>query len=158
MKTTKGEMLIKKTDKVLISHLRRDGRKNVTDIAREENIPATTIYDRVKIVDNKYVKKHSLIMDFNKVGYPIISYITIDLKDKKSNLKAHLMENPNINSLFSMNYGTKLLAEAVFRNIDELDKFIENIQGNFNIERLHADYVTEELKRETFLTDLSHFD
>lgn len=149
---------MKQTDKVLISHLRRDGRKNVTDISRESKIPATTIYDRVRIVNKKFVKKHSLMLDFEKVGYPIVSYISIEMKDKKPNLRAYLMENPNVNSLFSMNYGQKLLAEGVFKNMNEMDKFIEYLQCNFNVEKVHADYVTEELKKETFLTDLSHFD
>jgi len=151
--------MLKNSDKVIITHLRRDGRKNVTDISKEVKIPATTIYDRLRLLQRKYVKKNAMLMEFDKMGYPVTCFITINVKsDKKDNLNSYLMGHGNVNSLFKLNYGSKILIEGVFKSINQLDKFIEEVQSRFEVENIHADYVTEELKRESFLTDLSHFE
>lgn len=158
-KTVKVNHMLKHSDKIIITHLRKDGRKNVTEIAKEVKIPATTIYDRLRLMQRKYVKRNALLLEFDKIGYPVTCYITINVKaDKKDNLNSYLMDQGNVNSLFRMNYGSKVLIEGVFRSINQLDRFMEEIRSRFDVENIHADYVTEELKREAFLTDLSHFE
>lgn len=150
------EMITEKDTKIL-SHLRRDGRKKITEISKEIGIPATTIYDRLRALQKRYVRKHSVLLDFKKIGYPLVSYVTIEVnKDKKNQLYEHLMKNANVNSLYKINYGSKLLLETVFQSISQFESFIDALE-KFNITGIQINHVSEELKKESFLTEAHHF-
>jgi DNA-binding Lrp family transcriptional regulator len=151
--------MISNKDAEILSHFRNNARKKITFISRDLNIPATTIYDKLRVHEKKYVKKHSTLLDFPKLGLHTKAHISIKTdKNSKEALQNYLMQQPNINSLSRLGFGSDFMAEVVFRNIGELESFSNALESNYNIEQLQIFNVVEELKKEDFLTKIEHME
>ena len=55
-------MTISKKDRDIIASLRKNAREKVTIISRNLDVPATTVYDKLRSFDKKYVKRHKTYM------------------------------------------------------------------------------------------------
>jgi len=150
--------MLSKKDIEIISHLRNNARKKITTISRQTNIPVTTIYDKVRVHERKFIKKHTSLLDFQKMGFLATAHIAIKVeKDSREALQKFLLEKPNINSLYKTNFGTDLLAEGIFKDTAELQNFKEEIEEKFHTNEIRIFNIIEELKKEEFLTKKEHF-
>src|SRR3989338_1380587 len=121
--------MLTEKDPEIIPYLRNNARCRITMISKSTNIPATTIYDRVK--------RHAALLDFPKLGFLASAHIAIKVeKDSRKAMQRFLMEKPNINSLYKTNFGTDFLAEAVFRNSAEIQDFTEELEEKFNAKEI----------------------
>ena len=151
--------MITKKDLTIISHLRKDGRKKITDISKEMNIPVTTIYDKVRVHNQKFVNKHVALLDFAKLGLHTKANIAIKCdRDAREDLQKFLFNHPNVNSLSKTNFSSDFLAEVVFKSMGELQNFADSIEKNYRVGNLQIFNTIEELKKEDFLTKEEHFD
>lgn len=149
--------MISKKDIEIISHLRNNARKKITHISKETNMPVTTIYDKVRAQEKKFVKKHATLLDFSKLGFLSSAHIAIKVeKDSRESLQKFLQEKPNINSLYKTNFGTDFLAEGIFRDTAELQNFKEEVEEKFHINEIRIFNTIEELKKEEFLSKPEH--
>ena len=150
--------MLSKKDIEIISHVRNNARKKITTISRQTNIPVTTIYDKVRVHERKFIKKHTSLLDFQKMGFLATAHIAIKVeKDSREALQKFLLEKPNINSLYKTNFGTDLLAEGIFKDTAELQNFKEEIEEKFHTNEIRIFNIIEELKKEEFLTKKEHF-
>ena len=151
--------MISKKDKEIISHLRRNAREKITTISRNINVPVTTIYDRVKAHEKKFVKKHTTLIDFSKFGMHAKAHLGIKCgREAREKVGAFLTDHPNVNSLYKVSFGSDFLAEVVFRNYNDVQNFTERLEDSFNIENIQIFNVVKELKKEEFMTKPEHFD
>lgn len=150
--------MISKKDAEIISHLRNNARKKITNISREMKIPVTTIYDRVKSYEKKFVTRHVSLLDFPKLGLHAKANIAIKVeRDSREALQEFLMQHPNVNSLSKVNFGSDFLAEVVFRNTGEVQNFTEKLEKDFQ-SQIQVFNIIDELKKEDFLTRPEHLD
>lgn len=149
--------MISEKDIEIISHLRNNARKRITAISKQMNIPVTTIYDKVRVHEKRFVKKHVTLLDFPKLGFLSTAHISIQVdKDSREALQKFLQEKPNINSLYKTNFGTDFLAEGIFRDTAELQNFKEEVEEKFHINEIKIFNTIEELKKEEFLSKPEH--
>jgi len=149
--------MITKKDVEIISHLRSNSRKKITKIAESINMPVTTIYDRLRNAERRFIDKHTTLLDFSKIGYPVHSHVVVDVnKESKEGLYNFLLGHSNINSLYKINYGEKLLCETVFKNIDDFESFIESLEKDHIVSNIQVHHISEQLRKEDFLTDVNH--
>jgi len=147
-------MVIKRKDLLIMSHLRNNARKNLTCISKETRIPISTLFNRLKNFESHFIKKHTAILDFSKLGYGAVAKIMIKVKkNHKIELASYLQKNPNINSLVKITNGYDFFVEGVFESIFELEDFLESIEDKFKIIKKNVYYVIEDIKREEFLAD-----
>lgn len=145
-----------KKDILLMTFLRNNARENLTRISRLTSIPVSTIFDRLKEFEKEIIKKHTTLIDFKKIGFDIkIDMLIKVLKEQKDELKEFLIKNENINSVFKVNNGFDFLIEAIFKDMNDLQRFIELLE-RFNIENKQEIFILEDLKREGFLADKNH--
>ncbi len=150
--------MIPQKDLKILSHLRNNARKKVTEIARNLGIPVTTIYDKLKAQEKKFIQKHVTLVDFQKIGLNAKAQIAIKVnRDSKDALQKFLMQHPNVNSLHKVNFGSDFLAEVIFKNIGDVENFAYSIEKNYPIEQIQIFNITEELKKEDFLSKPEHF-
>ena len=143
---------MKKKDILIISKLRSNSRETLTNLSRATKIPVSTIYDRMKNHYGDIIRKHTVLLDFNKLGFNTRAHILIKVKKEDKELfKEALIKNSNINSIFKINNGYDYLIEAVFRNIQEIENFMEAIESKFKVLNRQVFYIIDELKREDFL-------
>ena len=151
--------MFSKKDAQIISHLRNNARKKITHISKELKIPVTTVYDKVRAHEKKFVKKHVTLLDFSKLGLNAKASVAIKVeRNSKEELQKFLMGHPNVNSLSKINFGSDFLAEVVFKNIADVENFVESLERNYSISQIQIFSIIEELKKEEFLTKPEHFE
>ncbi len=144
--------MLKKNDLLFLAHLRQDSRQTLTKISRKTNMPISTLYDKLKQLEKKFIQKHTSLVDFTKFGFNFrIKLILAVNKEQRKQLKAFLKEHASVNNLFKINNGYDFLVEAVFKNVNDQEDFLELIDEKFDIHEKQMFHVIEDLKRETFL-------
>jgi Lrp/AsnC family transcriptional regulator for asnA, asnC and gidA len=144
---------------LILSILRNNSRESLTRISKRTKIPISTIHERIKQNNNRFIKKHTSIINFNALGFSTVAKIMIKVENSsKDGLKDFLLKNTKINSLFKINNGYDFLAEGVFKNLIELEEFMDNVEERFKVNKREVYYIIDDLKREGFLSDPSLVD
>lgn len=139
-------------DLAIISSLRRNARETLTSMSRTTRIPVSTLFDRIRQHENNLIKKHTTIIDFAKLGFSTRANIMLKVKKQDRDLlREFLLRNNFINSAYKINNGYDFMVEVIFRNMKELEDFIENLEEKFGIQSKQVYYVIDELKKEEFL-------
>ncbi|MFC1732290.1 Lrp/AsnC family transcriptional regulator [candidate division KSB1 bacterium] len=143
-----------KRDLLIISHLRKDARKNLTSMSRETGIPVSTIFDRIRVNEGGIIKKHVAIVDFTKLGYTTRANLMLKIKkEQREELKIYLSKQENINSVYKINNNYDFLIEGIFTGIKELESFLEKTDDRFDIESKEIYYIVDEIKKEEFMAE-----
>lgn len=144
---------MKKKDYQILTELRKNSRAQLKEISRNTSIPISTIYDRIKNSYNDVVKKHTTILNFELLGFTAKANIFLKCNKKsKYDLCEYLKKHQNINSLYKINNGYDYMAEAVFKNIKDLEDFVDNIEEVYSIKTKEIFYIIDEITKENFFT------
>ena len=145
---------IDKKDLLIMTHLRKNSRMTLTEIARNCKSPISTVYEKLKNVKNNIIKKNTCIIDFNKLGfYARAKFVLQSHVNHKKDLLEYLMRHNNVNSVYKINNGYDFLFEGVFRNMKDLEEFLETLHVRFKAKKCDTYYIIEESKREEFMSD-----
>ena len=126
----------------------------LTVLSRKTNIPVSTIFDRLKLNDGDLIIRHTCLLDFSKLGYNVRANVTFRVeRDDKDSLREFLLKNSCVNSLYKINNGFDFLVECVFRQIKDMDSFIDDVDKRFRIIDKQSFFIIEDLKRESFMSD-----
>ena len=67
------------TDLKILKELQKDGRTNYAEISRRTGIPSSTVYDKIaRLVDKGVIKKFTVILDREKVGFGVSALIGVE--------------------------------------------------------------------------------
>jgi len=144
---------MKKTDTVIISALRNNGRVRLTELSRKTGLPVSTLHERLKKYTKEGLLSPKALLDFAKMGYTGRAQVLLAVEQAdREQLFNHLKMHPNVNSLYKINNGWHLLMECIFEDMYALEEFIEGLEHKFPITRKEAHYILGELKREAFYT------
>ncbi len=147
--------MINPRDIKLISCLRENSRESITNISKKTKIPMSTVFERIEYHKQKTIQKFTALLDFTKFGYMAKTQILIKVhKADKIKLREYLKMHPNINSMYRINNGYDFLIEVIFRNIREIEEFLEELEEKFKIKDSEMHYIIDDLKREEFVPEL----
>lgn len=136
----------------LISALREDSRKKLTEISKQTNIPISTLFDVLKEVQGSLVTKNTVLLNFFNLGYHAHAQVFLKVDQLvKEELRKHLALNPCVNSLYKTNNGWDFMIETVHKNVRELDDFLEKLNQKFIIKEQQIHYLIDEIKKEGFV-------
>ena len=143
---------LKGRERLLLSHFRRNARESLTTISRETRVPVSTIFDKLKHYERQFIRKHTTLVDFSKLGYMTRANVMLKVAvEHREALKAHLLRHENVNSLFKINNGYDYLAELVFRQLKEMEDFLEQLEQKYKITEKTVFYIIEDICREEFM-------
>ncbi len=146
--------MINQKDLKIIAYLRKNARMPLTDMSKKTNIPVSTIFDRMKNNEKGMIVKYTTILDFAKIGYNTRANITIKVeKQDKEALKEFLQKHPSINSVYKINNGFDFMIEGVFKQLIDMENFLDQLESRFQIQDKKSFFIIEDLKREEFLGD-----
>jgi len=141
-------------DILLISNLRNNARETLTRISKRTNIPISTIYDKLKSYERNLIRKHTSLLDFNKLGFNARANIMIKVeRSVRDEIKDYLIKHQNVNSVYKINNGFDFLVEGIFKHMKDLEDFMENLEDKFEIKNKQIHYIIEDIKRESFMSD-----
>ncbi len=137
-------------DLQILSRLRSNARESLTIMSKKTGIPISTIYDKLK--QQEAIKRYTALLDFSQLGYNTHALISLKVdREKKELLKNHLMLHPSVNSCYKINCGFDFLIECFFRNLKEMDRFLDKLEKEYCTEEARIQYLIDELKKEEFL-------
>ena len=143
---------LKEKERLLLSHFRRNARESLTSISRETRMPVSTIFDKLKHYERQFIRKHTTLVDFSKLGYLTRADVLLKVAvEHREPLKAYLLKHESVNSLFKINNGYDFLAEMVFRHLKDLEDFLEQLEQRYKVMEKAVFYVIEEICREEFM-------
>jgi len=143
-------MLSQKETK-LLNALRSNARFTLKELSTATKLPISTVYEKIKRYEKNFIKRHSTILDFQKLGYGFrASYLLRTHKDSKEACKAFLQGCSQVNTLLVINNGYDFFVDVVFKNLIELQTFNETLE-QYNIEEKKEFFVIEDAKTEGFL-------
>lgn len=145
---------MKTSDWLLLAYLRQNARMRLTDLSKKTYVPVSTVFDRIKVFEKDVIRKHIALVDFHQLGFTTkISLLLRTTKEERSMVREYLAKIPCVNSLYKVNNGFDFLAECVFKDVRQMESFVENVEERFDIKAKMTFFVIEDLKRESFLSD-----
>tara|TARA_Y100000310_G_C20689163_1_gene821070 strand:- start:297 stop:785 length:489 start_codon:yes stop_codon:yes gene_type:complete len=147
-------MKVTKKDVKIISHLRKNSREMLTKLSRKTGVPVSTIFDRLKLYTDGFIKKNTSLVDFTMLGFNSRAKVILKVdRSDREELKSFIIKSKNVNSAYRINNGYDFMFEAIFRNMKDLENFIEIMERKFKISEKHVYYVIDDIKQEDFLSD-----
>ena len=145
---------MKAKDLQLIAYLRQNARMPLTKISKKTRIPVSTIFDRLKYNEDEIILKHTTLLNFAKLGYHTRANITLKVeREDKEELQKFLEKQGVVNSLYRINNGYDFMIEGIFKQIKDMEEFLDNIEKKFKIQDKKSYFIIEDLKKESFLAN-----
>lgn len=142
-------------DLKIITQLRQNARMPLTKMSKKIHIPISTIFDRLKLNEKEIIIKHTSLLDFTKLGYNTRANITLRVdRDDKEALKKHLINHHQVNSFYKINNGFDFMIEGIFKQIKDMEDFLESLEQKFKILDKKSFFIIEDIKREAFMSNV----
>lgn len=126
---------MKQKEKDIIKYLRKGQRLNISEISRKLNCPISTISDRIKRIEKKYVIKRTYLLDFEKSGYLANEMLSIKIEfEKRLEFLDFLKKEICVNSIYYTNSPYNFLVDIVCKDHFSLDQWVEHTKSRFKIE------------------------
>ena len=149
----KSGFKMQQKEKEIIKYLRGGKRVNISEIARELKLPVSTVRDRIKRIEDKYVIKRSSLLDFRKIGYSANIMLAVKINSKqKFEFLDFLKGQKCVNSIYRVNSGYNFFLEVVCRDSLQLINWIEKIKARFTLE-INPFQILKVEKKEIFIPD-----
>ncbi|MBD3248709.1 hypothetical protein GF336_01570 [Candidatus Woesearchaeota archaeon] len=136
-------------EKEIIQHLRKGKRMNISSVAREMELPVSTVSDAIRRIESKYILKRSSLLDYGKMGYNAHSIIAVKVEPRqRKEFLDFLKKEECVNSIYRINHGFNFLFELICGDSIGMLNWIEDIKTRFGVELLNFQILkTEEKER-----------
>lgn len=147
--------LLDKLDYKILNILQDDNTIAIKDLAERIGLSFTPTYERVKsLKNNGIIKKYVAIVDREKVGYELVAYCNVTIKNKSVEILRDFEEKlnkcPEIVEVVSVSGVYDYMIKIVTKNIKEYNDFIEKTFTNYpHIGDYHSSIVLCTVKEET---------
>ena len=143
-------MDIAKRDLLILSALRQNSRRTLTQMSKLTKVPISTLHE---IIRAKEGWKFTVLTDFAQWGYTTKAQVLLKLRKEDKNaargfLQAHIL----VNSLYKVNNGYDFMCEVICRNLNDLEDFLDAVDERFKIKGKEIHHIMEDVKREGFLS------
>ncbi|HIH25617.1 Lrp/AsnC family transcriptional regulator [Candidatus Woesearchaeota archaeon] len=146
--------MLDKRELIILSKFRENSRESLTRMSKKISVPVSTIYEKLKGYEKSVIKRHTSLLDFSKLGFNTRATIILKVtKDNKDALKEFLLNNRYVNTFYKINNGYDFMIEAVFRELNEVESFVEELEDKYNVQDKKVYYIIDELKKEAFLSN-----
>lgn len=142
-------------DLQILNILQEDFNTPVKEISEKTGLSSTPIYERIKALKNSgVIKRNAVIVNRDALGYGIMSYCYITLKEQSLKLLLEFEEKvksePQILEVVSMTGTYDYMMKIVAKNINDYNNFMMRIIADIpNIGQYHSAIVLSEVKNET---------
>lgn len=141
-------------DLALLAQLRKNSRVKMTRMSRELDIPVSTIFERLKGPLRNYIKRFTCLLNNSEIGFSSRATLILKVdKEQKEDIRAFLEKHPNVNSLYRINNGYDFLLDSIFKQMRDLEEFIEQLEKSYKIKQKEVYFIIDEIKQEGFLAD-----
>ncbi|MEM1539735.1 MAG: Lrp/AsnC family transcriptional regulator [Candidatus Bathyarchaeia archaeon] len=151
MKIRNNTFTLDQIDLKILEALQEDARQTYTTIGRRLGIAHSTVYDRIKRMEEYgIIKKYTALIDSEKAGAKsVIAIMTIYTDPKESEKVAEkLCECPQVLEVYtSLSEELQVIAKVIAESQESLHEFIANqIAPMLGVLRIRTSIVTKKFK------------
>ena len=142
--------LLDDLDKTLLRELIRNRRRSLREIARKLRIPPSTLYERIRRLEEKgVIKAYTVLLNERVLGYDIKALILINVDGKHIlEVEEEIAKNPNVQIVLDITGEFDIAVIATFKSIDELDSFVKNLLKNPHIKQTRTSIAFRTIKNQ----------
>ena len=141
-----------KKDFLLLNSLRKGARQSLTAVSKQTNIPISTLFDRLKLLEKEDIVRHTSLINFRKIGYNTkIHYFFRAPSNERNRLKAYLEEISSINNVYEITGDFQIMAEGIFEDLLQSEKFRSDLESRFENLEFKSHVVVKNIKQEGFV-------
>ncbi len=145
--------MIDRKERLILANLRTNARATLTSMSKKTSIPVSTIFERIKHYETGLIKKHTILIDFSMLGYKTRASILVRAnKECREQLRNFLLLNKSLNTVYKINNGYDFLVEGIFKELKDVEIFLDKLESDFNVTDKYVYYIVDELKREDFMS------
>lgn len=144
-----------KLDHKILNILQEDNTIAIKDLAEKIGLSFTPTYERVKsLKNNGVIKKYVAIVDKEKIGFELMAYCNVTIKNKSVEILRDFEEKlkacPEIVEVVSVSGVYDYMIKIVTKNIKDYNDFVEKTFTNYpHIGDYHSSIVLCTVKEET---------
>lgn len=155
MKQKNNSLALDSTDFKILQALQEDARHTYTEIGKLLGIAHSTVYDRIKKMENSgIIKKYTAIIDSEKIGNKnVTALMTIYIDPKESEKVAEkLCQSPQVLEVYSsLSEELQIIAKVNAENQESLHEFIAHSVAPLpGVLRIRTLIVTKKFKETPF--------
>ncbi|MDL1913479.1 MAG: Lrp/AsnC family transcriptional regulator [Bergeyella sp.] len=139
----------------ILNILQEDATVTVKEMAERVGLSFTPTYERIKYLkQNHVILKNVVIVDREAVGYPVMSYCNIVLKEQSEKklleFETLIKAEPQVLEVVSLSGTYDYMIKVVAKDIRDYNNFMTHIVANIpNIGQYHSAIVLSVVKDET---------
>ncbi len=146
--------MVEEKDVMLLAQLRKNARAKLTNISKQTDIPVSTIFERLRTPLRSYIKKYTCLLNNSELGFNSRATLILKVdKEQKHEIGQFLEKHQNVNSLYRINNGYDFLIDVIFKQMMNLEEFIEHLERKFRIKQKEVYFIIDEVKEEAFMAD-----
>ena len=158
MKLKKQTISLDSLDWNILQALQENAKQTYTEIGRRFGVAHSTVYDRIRRMEEKgVIKKYTTVVDLKKVGVKYITAIMTVFTDPKEseNVAKKLSESKEILEVStSLSEELLIIAKVVAKDQDKLHSFIaQKVAPLSGVLRIRTSIITRKYKEEDFLIE-----
>lgn len=155
MKLKNNVLTLDATDLKILEALQEDARQTYTDIGKQLGIAHSTVYDRIKRMENYgIIKKYTTVIDAERAGTKGVTAIMTVYTDPKESEKVaeKLCQAPQVIEVYtSLSEELQIIAKVIAENQEDLHAFIANTVAPLpGVLRIRTSIVTKKFKETQF--------
>ncbi len=134
-------------DRQILALLMEDAKRPYTELAKQLYVSGGTIHVRMnKLIEAGIVKSHTLVVDSNKLGYDITSFLGVYLQQSSlyNDAAQALLEIPEIVAAHYTTGVYSIFIKVLCRDTDHLREVLQKIQKIEGIQRTETFIALEE--------------
>ena len=135
--------MIDEKDMEILRALKEDSKRSINALSKITGIPPATVHHRIrKLEQDKVIKRYSISVDKEKIGFPIGAYIFITVKPSgehrldQREIANKLARHEFVEEASVLTGEVDMMLKVRVRSMNDLDKFVLDYLRNFEgIER-----------------------
>ena len=143
-------VILDEIDIKILKFINDDVRISYREISRHLEVSVGTIHNRIdKMVKYGVIKKFSPIIDHEKLGFVLTTIIGVRVKDGNlKNWEEKAIFNHNVVAIYDVTGEYDAFLIAKFRDTQELNEFIKELQKDPIINRTYTQTVLDVIKED----------
>jgi len=124
-------------DLKILSHLAKNGRIGVRELARKLGRPASTVSQRIKSLEQRgIIEGYTARINYRRLGFDILALIMLNVEGGHiEDVERLLAREANVRAVYDITGEFDVAVIALFRNVEELDRFIKRVLRNPYVKR-----------------------
>lgn len=145
-------------DHKILNILQEDSTISIKELAEKVGLSFTPTYERIKSMKQSgVIAKYVAIVDREKIGFGIVAYCNVILKEQSSKnlleFEERIKNAPEILEIISLSGTYDYMLKIVARTIKEYNDFMVNFISSLpGIGQYHSHIVLSTIKEETKIT------